>query len=309
MPNSNKGSDNSNAYSKTALQFCRFSFHAMGSPCDIRFYAADVVEAASTFKHVVQDIVELENKYSRYKSESLLSKVNVAANQGASIDVDDEFLALLSYANACFEQSDGLFDVTSGVLRELWDFSTDAAIEIPSSEQIESVLERIGWRHVVIKDHTVSFAKKGMAIDFGGIVKEYAADCSAKKLVDQGVQFGLVNLGGDIKAVGPHPDGCPWNVKIRDPKVAGKHVAEIPLYHEGLATSGDYERCVEIEGQRYSHLLSPKTGWPVAGLSSVSVKAPQCVVAGSAATIAMLKGNQGKAWLESLGVEYHLISG
>ena len=75
------------------------------------------------------------------------------------------------------------------------------------------------------------------------------------------------------------------------------------LYNEGLATSGDYERCIEIDGIRYSHLLSPKNGWPVAGLTSVTVKAPQCVVAGSAATIAMLKGQEGKAWLDSLGVE------
>ena len=110
-------------------------------------------------------------------------------------------------------------------------------------------------------------------------------------------------MGGDIKAIGPHPGGAPWKINIRDAHNPGQHQGAIDLYTEGLATSGDYERFIEVNGQRYSHILSPKTGWPVNALSSVTVKAPQCVIAGSACTIAMLMEDDGVDWLNALEVE------
>lgn len=285
------------------LRLCRYSFSAMGSPCEIRIYSEDAAKGASAIQHAVSEVCALENKYSRYKPDSILSQVNAAAARGESIHVDDEFIALFNYADACFQQSDGLFDITSGALRFAWDFSNLNQISIPSQEKIEQALAAVGWESVSLESHILRFLKPNMSLDFGGIVKEYAADCAAKILKDQGVAFGLVNLGGDIKAVGPHPNGEPWEINVKSPDQSG-HVAVMHLHHEGLATSGDYERCFEIDGVRYSHLLSPKTGWPVKGLTSVTVKAPQCVVAGSAATIAMLKGQAGRDWLEGMGVEH-----
>ena len=285
------------------LRLCRYSFTAMGSPCEIRIYAEGADKGASAIQFAVREICSLENKYSRYKPDSLLSKVNTAAEAGSGIQVDDEFIALLNYADACFKQSDGLFDITSGALGKVWDFSKLDRVTVPSQASIDAALASIGWDAVRLEGKTLSFLKPNMSLDFGGIVKEYAADCAAKLLRNQSVEFGLVNLGGDIKAIGPHPNGDPWEIKIKCPENTSEHVASMHLYNEGLATSGDYERCIEIDGIRYSHLLSPSTGWPVAGLTSVTVKAPQCVVAGSAATIAMLKGQEGKAWLDSLGVE------
>lgn len=283
--------------SDMSLQLCQFSFKAMGSPCEIRLYAEDNAQATAALQR-------LENRYSRYLTDNELYKINAVAAQGGSVTIDDEFVALLHYADACYQQSDGLFDITSGLLRKAWNFASSQFLSPPSQDTIDELLEHVGWQHVVLQGNQLQFSRAGMEIDLGGIVKEYAADYAANLLWEQGIRHGLVNLGGDIKAMGPHPDGAPWEIKIRDPRTSGRHIATLSLYQEGLATSGDYERCIRIGEKRYSHILSPKTGWPVIGLASVTVKAPQCVVAGSAATIAMLKGDQGRHWLDTLKVEY-----
>lgn len=286
----------------------RFSFRAMGSPCSVHFYAESAQKAQHVAHHVIAHIESMEQNYSRYREGNLLSLINEAARDGSAIKVNDEVLALLQYADVCYQQSGGLFDITAGVLREAWDFSNPEAVTLPSDDTLGELLTSVGWQHVEIDGDQLRFMRRNMALDFGGIVKEYAADIAAAQLMAKGVASGLVELGGDIRAIGPHPDGRPWTVKVRDPHKPGQHAAQLELTSEGLATSGDYERYVMIEGQRYSHLLSPRTGWPVQGLASVTVKAPQCVVAGSAATIAMLMEDAGESWLKSLGVEYLAIA-
>ena len=143
-----------------------------------------------------------------------------------------------------------------------------------------------------------------MALDFGGIVKEYAADRAAVICVEAGFCHGLVDLGGDIRILGPHPDGAPWSVGIQHPRRPHDVMASIDLVRGAIATSGDYERFVEIDGERYGHILSPRTGMPVRSLAGVSVVADECVVAGSAATIAMLMEGLGPAWLAELGLPH-----
>lgn len=302
--------------SRAAVQYFHSEFTAMGSPCEIRLYRSNRDQAASLIQIAKREIARLEQKYSRYIPGNELYRVNQVARAGGVTSVDNEFLALLQYADTCYEQSQGLFDITSGVLRQLWDFSKPENVRVPEEETLADVLTKVGWHQVAIKGNQVSFCRAGMELDLGGIVKEYAADLVANLLFAQGVQSGLVNLGGDIKAIGPHPDGSPWQVKIRSPQdkdsresaSAGvDYLTDICIYREGLATSGDYERCTIIDGKRYSHLLSPKTGWPVQGLASVTVIAPQCVVAGSAATIALLQGSEGRQWLTELGLAYYAV--
>jgi len=122
--------------------------------------------------------------------------------------------------------------------------------------------------------------------------------------MEHGVRHGLINLGGDIRVVGPHPDGSPWQIGIRDPRKPDRMLRSVALRQGALATSGDYERCFTLDGRRYGHILNPRTGWPVQGLAAVSVIADYCVVAGSAATIGMLKENAGKTWLVGLGLPH-----
>ncbi|HEX5363900.1 MAG TPA: FAD:protein FMN transferase, partial [Gallionella sp.] len=131
-----------------------------------------------------------------------------------------------------------------------------------------------------------------------------AADQAAAVCVAQGIEHGLIELGGDIQVIGPHPDLSPWIVGIRHPRLADGIMATVEISRGAIASSGDYERYIVVDGVRYCHLLDPSTGWPVQGLASVSVISEQCLVAGSVATMAMLKGNAGKQWLAALGVPH-----
>jgi len=299
----------SDTTSNTALKnipLARLDFRAMGSPCEIRLYAGDAEIATRAIHAAVTEINRLEQKYSRFKPDNFFAHVNAAANAGGRIAIDHEVAGLLAYANTCYEQSDGLFDITSGALRRLWNFSAtaQAPTQLPTAAQIDAVLAQIGWRHVSWDEHQLRFAKPGMEIDFGGIVKEYAADCAATICRQNGISNGMIDMGGDIHVIGPRPDGTPWQIFIRHPRQPGKHIAGFSLTQGALASSGDYERHVIIDGRRYCHILSPKTGYPVSGMAAVSVVAGQCIVAGSACTIAMLKESQGPQWLDELGLAH-----
>lgn len=280
-------------------QLQQHRFQAMGSPCEIRLVADSTALAERAINQALADITCLEAKYSRYRPGNFLDTINQAARTGGTCRIDPEFAALLDYADHCYQFSDGLFDVTSGVLREVWDFTQSTP---PPVERIEAVLSRVGWPQVSWSQQEIRFARTGMALDLGGIVKEYAADRAAGICAHAGIRHGVISLGGDMHAIGPQPDGSAWLINIRHPRKPGEVLTCMPLVQGALASSGDYERFVDIDGERYCHILSPKTGWPVKGLASVTVQAPQCVVAGSACTIAMLKESQGKPWLAGLGV-------
>ncbi len=279
--------------------YYRYEFKAMGTPCDIQLFARNPARAREAADAVIADVQRLEALYSRYRETSFLSEINRAAALGGSIQVDEETAALLDYAVTCYEQSDGLFDITSGILRQAWTFQ---AGRLPEQRLIDELLEKIGWHKVKWQRPMLSFFVPGMELDLGGVVKEYAVDRAATLCLSHGVRHGVINLGGDIKVIGPRADGSPWRVGIRHPRQQDGLLDTIDLYQGALASSGDYERCIMVNGVRYGHVLNPKTGWPVRHLAAVSVVGDFCVVAGSASTIAMLKEDEGKAWLEDLGL-------
>jgi thiamine biosynthesis lipoprotein len=273
----------------------------MGSPCEIRLLAPDAATAGRAVAAATAEIERLESKYSRYRRGNLLHRVNQAAAAGSSISVDEELGSLLDYADTCYRLSDGLFDITAGVLRQAWTFDSG---QLPERAQVDALLDRIGWHHVHRDGLRLTFGRKGMELDLGGLVKEYGVDRAANICAEQGIRHGTVDLGGDIKVIGPLPGGEPWLIDIRHPREPGRMIARVALERGALASSGDYERCLVIDGERYGHILSPKTGWPVRGLATVSVLADQCIVAGSSCTIAMLKARQGPGWLGELGLPH-----
>ena len=124
----------------------------------------------------------------------------------------------------------------------------------------------------------------------------------------QGIEHGFVELGGDIAVIGPHPDGSPWRIGVRHPRKPDTALAMLELYEGALASSGYYERSITVDGLRYGHILNPKTGWPVQSLASVSVVAPQCLLAGTATTVAMLKESAAKDWLQMLELPYLAVT-
>jgi thiamine biosynthesis lipoprotein len=281
-------------------------FRALGSPCEIHLHHASREHLQTVMNQATAELARIEQKYSRYRDDSALSELNQSAGNGKWIPLDDETISLLQYADTAFRESGGLFDITSGVLRRVWDFK---AQRVPSQEEVRELLPLIGWRQLRWRDRRLQLPTSGMEIDFGGFGKEYAADRVAQLCREAGIGHGLVDLGGDLSVVGPHPDGSPWRVGIRDPRAPERAMASLPLSRGGLATSGDYERAFVHDGRRYSHLLDPRTGWPVEGLASVSVVASHCLIAGTATTVSLLKGAAGKAWLEKLGVHHLWVDG
>ena len=273
------------------------SFRAMGSDCEFQLCFEGKSDSQFIFKCLQDELERLESKYSRFRKDSLLSQINL----GKEVNIDNETISLLEHAFNCFEQSEGLFDVTAGRLNSLWDFKKK---KVPSQEEISYALSvtdfsKVSWNNGILS------MPAGMNVDFGGIVKEYAADTLAVLAKKFGVQYGLINLGGDIAIVGNKPDGIAWKVGITDPRGTETEIASIDIYSGGLATSGDYKRYFIYEGKRYSHILNPKTGFPCAGLRAVSVAANLCTVAGSIATIAMLKDEpEAIKWLNDLGVPF-----
>lgn len=282
-----------------------FTFKAMGSRCELSMYARSSTEAERIFELAQKEVQRFEHKYSRYRTDSVTSQINAHAGSGKALAVDSETAQLLNYAHALFEQSEGLFDVTSGVLRKAWNFNSGVC---PSDADLAPLLPLIGWSKVEWDGAQVGLPRPGMEIDLGGFVKEYAADVVAMLCRSEGVEHGFANLGGDIRIIGPHPDGSPWRVGIQHPREDHTAIIRVDVHRGAIATSGDYERFMLVDGQRYSHLLDPRTGRSLAlNFSSVSVIADLCVLAGSFSTIAMLKSVSEPHWLHDSDLAYVII--
>ncbi len=279
----------------------RFTFRAMAAENEVQVHGPDAGFAAHAAALAIDEVARIEAKYSRYRPESVVSRINAAAG-GDPIAIDAETWKLLAFADACFRQSDGLFDATSGVLRRAWRF--DAA-RVPGDAELAPLLALIGWERVELGDGRVRLPLRGMELDFGGFGKEYAVDRAALVLKEAGAGSALVNLAGDLAILGPQPDGAPWRVGIQNPRRKESLIATLPVRSGAIATSGDYERFVEVDGVRHCHVLDPRTGRSARGFRSVTVHGASCLVAGSAATIAMLKGRErGLEWLRDLGLAH-----
>jgi FAD:protein FMN transferase len=285
----------------------RFPFRAMGGDNELQLDGGDPAQARRAADAAIADVLRIEAKYSRYRDDSLVTRVNRAAGRTA-VEIDAETAALVAYADRCFAESGGRFDLTSGVLRRAWDFRRKPPA-LPAPSALEAAKALVGWSMVEWNERSIRLPRAGMEIDFGGIGKEYAADRAATICVEHEVEHGLVNLGGDVRAVGTQVDGAPWRVGIQHPRGApGKVIAYVDLADGAVATSGDYERYFDLDGRRYCHILDPRTGMPVAHWQSVSVVAPLAVVAGSCATIAMLMEAEGEAFLAAQGWSYVAVA-
>ena len=287
------------------MQRIEHRFTAMGGPCHFSLDHPDGDQATIAIQAAESEVRRLEQKYSRYLQESVTSELNRAAGGGTASPIDPETFGILQYADTLWRESDGLFDLTSGILRRAWDFKGQ---HLPSEEQLAQLLPLIGWDKVQWDEESAYLPQPGMELDFGGCVKEYASDSAANILRENGIAQALVNLAGDITAVGrPHLLEA-WSIGIQHPQQSDGAIAEVTLHNAALASSGDYQRCLEINGRRYGHILNPKTGWPSAGLVAVSIIAEQCLVAGSSATIAMLKPEaDALTWLSELGLPWLAI--
>jgi thiamine biosynthesis lipoprotein len=279
----------------------RFTFRAMAAANEVQIHDESLHHAQGAASDAIAEVARIEAKYSRYRADSVVSRINAAAG-GAPVPIDAETRQLLGFADACHRNSEGEFDATSGVLRRAWDFNGG---KLPQDRDIDRLLPLIGWERVELTDDSVRLPERGMEIDFGGFGKEYAVDRAALMLQQAGAQNALVNLAGDLSILGTQPGGEPWRVGIRHPRRPDAVLASLPVLSGAVATSGDYERFIDAGGVRHSHVLHPRTGRSARGFQSVTVHAASCVLAGSASTIAMLKGREaGLEWLGSLGLSH-----
>ena len=271
----------------------------MASPCEVLLDSASESTAHAVAKAVAAEVWRIEDKFSRYRDDSVVQRINTSA--GEPVEVDDETARLLDFANTLFDLSGGAFDITSGALREVWVF--DGSDRIPEPDAVAVVLDRVGWSRVEWESPVLTL-QEGMEIDFGGIGKEYAVDRSVAVITWTTDVPGLVNLGGDLAVTGPPTSRSAWKVGIEGPRVDAPDRL-LDLRRGGLATSGDARRFLLREGTRYSHILDPSTGWPVANApNSITVAADTCTQAGMLSTLAMLKGPEAEAFLEAQGVRF-----
>ena len=271
-------------------------FRAMGSPCEVLLEGGTREQASITAAEIAAEAWRIEDKFSRYLTGNIIDRINTA--NGAAVSVDDETGNLLDFATTLHALSSGRFDITSGVLREVWTF--DGSDQVPELAAVESVLARVGWSRARWKRPVLAL-EPGMEIDLGGIAKEYAVDLCVCIVGDSPCEPGLVNLGGDLAVSGPPRRRKAWKVAVEGvlPDSAD-HLIE--LRQGGLATSGDAQRFLLRDGIRYSHILNPASGWPVPNApASVTVAADTCTQAGMTSTLAMLEGEGAEKFLEREG--------
>lgn len=291
----------------SAQQLWRAHFRAMGSVGEILVDAPhNAKNLGATIEAAAREVWRIEDKYSRYQTTSVISHIN--QHTGFAQLVDAETTELLNFADQCYQLSEGLFDVTSGRLRELWRFGSDGHTQFPSAQQVSAVTPYIGWPQVQWSGREITLPH-GMEIDFGGIVKEYAVDRTLLQL-SHAMDFPcLVNLGGDLRCSQARKNNTPWVLGIENPDSVQDAIAALSLHAGALATSGDTRRFFLHNGQRYGHILNPITGYPVAGAPrSVTVAAPTCTEAGVLSTLAMLQGNDAELFLQAQGVPHWVIA-
>jgi thiamine biosynthesis lipoprotein len=259
-----------------------YSFFAMGSPCEARIESRDAELAVAIGETVRREAERIEAKYSRYRPDSVLSR-----------------LGLIDYAAQCYRLSGGRFDISSGVLRRVWRF--DGSDQVPSRAAVRAILPLVGWPKVTWRAPDLTLPP-GMELDFGGLAKEYAVDRAVLAVQDMTDTSVLVNFGGDLRVTGPRKSG-PWRAAIESATEEAAAEGVLEFTSGAVTTSGDARRFLLRDGIRYSHILDPRTGWPVRDPPrSVTVFAPTCIEAGFLSTLAMLQGSSAKEFLRAEGV-------
>ena len=279
-------------------------FQAMASDCQILLEGVDQLQAETFLKLAAIETWRIEHKFSRYKTGNTMDQINHAYKQALS--VDDETTALLNFADQCYQLSDGLFDVTAGVLRKIWKFN--GSDHIPTSQQIDEILPLIGWHKVHWKAPNIKLPE-AMELDLGGIGKEYAVDkvrlLLQKKIPQTKDCRILINFGGDLACSGPRLNGEAWEVAVESFQHEKHAALNVKLNQGAIATSGDSRRFLLKEGVRYSHILNPRTGQAITDAPhSVSVAAPSCMQAGILSTMAMLQGRGAEDFLTAQGADF-----
>jgi thiamine biosynthesis lipoprotein len=262
----------------------------MGCDFEITVVAGDSLEAEHFIGMAKSEISRIERLISSWDKDSQTSEINRNAGK-QPVSVDQELFDLIERSIMISKLTDGAFDISYASMDRIWKFD-GSMLAFPSVEKVKESIAKIGYEHIVLDrdDHTVFLNKVGMRIGFGGIGKGYAADKAKALLISEGVQAGIINASGDLNTWGRQPDGQEWKVAITNPMNKKKVFTILPVSDKAIVTSGDYEKYVEFKGERYSHIINPKTGYPCQGILSVSVMAQKAELADALATSIFVMG-------------------
>ena len=271
------------------LSFFQIDGEAMGTTCRVLFSAASRSVAKAFCSGISTWLASFENRYSRFIDSSMISRINAAAG-GDAVEIDEELTSILNLCDWFHWASRGLFDPTMLPLARLWDYHTDSPT-VPTKEAVEAALTMVDWKSVERGEGTVRLPHKGMALDLGGIGKEYAVDRVIEMAGEAGIRNAMVDFGHDVRTIGSPPEGGPWRIGLEDPSHPGRCWSGVGLSGMAIASSGNYARGFDWEGKRYGHILDPRSGYPVDnGSLAVSVVAQTCTEAGILATTAFVLG-------------------
>lgn len=284
----------------------------MGTWAQVTLYG-DKKNADLAQDEIYNAFIEINKTCSRFNSEDELAKLNSSAYYHP-FKCSDILWQTLMLSKKYYEQSNGSFDITVTPLMKLWGFYAKQD-KAPTPLQIKETLKKIGFNKLIFnyQDHTVQFSVEGMELDLGGIAKGFALDYAYDKIKDTEIASGVINLGGNILCLPKGPLNKKYYVlAIRDPLDNEKTMnGSLKLVNEALSTSGDYEQYIIFDGKRYSHIINPKTGYPVANMISVTVVAPTGAASDALSTSAFLNGLEfaKKIHNENHNINFLIITG
>ena len=268
----------------------------VGGPCEVKFYCVGDKGAQEIIKSIDQKLIYLDSLLSYFSEKSLVSELN----RNSRVKAPSDFIYLISLSDSVSRLTDGLFDITVTPLVQAWGFYTDE-LKIPDSMEINQLKKLVDYRKIQIENDSI-IIPKGVKIDLGGIAQGYAADQVGKILLQQHVKSAIINIGGEVLAIGRAPQGRAWRIGIKNPRAEGV-IETVELEDGAVSTSGDYEKFFMINNKRYPHIINPKTGFPALHFASVTIFAKHAAFADAMATATAIIGpDQGIKFLDSLGI-------
>ncbi|MBT3353653.1 MAG: hypothetical protein HN402_01920 [Candidatus Scalindua sp.] len=267
---------------KQELKLFKKASLSMGTVFEATIYAPDKYVAEKTFNDVFQEINRLDYLMSNYKKESVLSELNKNASAEPA-NCNKELASVIEQSLQYSDITDGAFDITIGPLMKKWGFFKKKG-RIPGKEELESVLESVSYKNIIIEEKTIKslaknpgtvktvfFKNPDTRIDLGGIGKGYAVDRAVSVLKQNGISSALINFAGNIYTFGTPPGKESWVIGLQHPRESEGLLGTFEIKDKAVSTSGDYEKFFTIEGKRYSHIIDPRTGNPVKGIVSVTI--------------------------------------
>jgi len=262
----------------------------MGSDFEITIVDNDQANAENMINIAIEEISRIEKLISSWDKNSQTSLINL--NAGVKpVKIDLELFELISRSIKVSNISQGAFDISYASMDKVWYFDRKMT-EFPSIEKIKKSVSKIGYKNIVLnkEDTTVFLKLKGMKIGFGAIGKGYAADRAKEILIKNNVKSGIINASGDLTAWGIKPSGKDWMVAIVNPINKDKVFSWLTIKNKSIVTSGNYEKFINLDGKKYSHIIDPRTGYPTEGILSVTIITDKAELADALATSVFVLG-------------------